>query len=96
MIRRHPAGHDVHSCLACTTKVGNHEICHVPPDFFALDARVSKRFRWGPVRFEEVLEVLNATNQVNVESRIYAHDRRSSVPVTGLPILPVLGLRGEY
>jgi hypothetical protein len=66
------------------------------PDFFALDARVSKRFRWGPVRMELILEVLNATNNTNVESRIYSFDRRSSVPVTGLPILPVLGLRGEY
>lgn len=66
------------------------------PDFFALDARLSKRFRWGPVRFEAILEVLNATNYTNVESRIYSHDRRTSAPVTGLPILPLLGLRGEY
>ena len=26
----HSAGHDVHSCLACTTKVGNHDIYHSP------------------------------------------------------------------
>jgi poly(3-hydroxybutyrate) depolymerase len=32
----HSAGHDVHSCLACTAKVGNHDIYHSPPDFFAL------------------------------------------------------------
>ena len=31
----HSAGHDVHSCLACTTKVGNHDIYHAPPEFFA-------------------------------------------------------------
>jgi len=24
----HSAGHGVHSCLACTTKVGNHDIFH--------------------------------------------------------------------
>ena len=32
----HSAGHDVHTCLACTTQVGNHDIYHSPPDFFAL------------------------------------------------------------
>jgi poly(3-hydroxybutyrate) depolymerase len=32
----HSAGHDVHSCLACTAKVGNHDIYHAPADFFAL------------------------------------------------------------
>lgn len=66
------------------------------PDFFSLDARVAKRFRWGPVALQAVLEVLNATAHTNVESRVYSFDRRSSVPVTGLPILPSLGLRGEY
>lgn len=29
----HSAGHDVHSCLACTTTVGDHDIYHSPPDF---------------------------------------------------------------
>lgn len=66
------------------------------PDYFALDARLAKRFRWGPLDLQVILEVLNATNHANVESRVYAFDRRSSVPVTGLPILPVLGIRGEY
>src|SRR4051794_34413221 len=32
----HSAGHDVHSCLACTAEVGNHDIYHAPQDFFAL------------------------------------------------------------
>lgn len=66
------------------------------PGFFAMDARVAKRFRWGPVALQAVLEVLNVTNYSNVESRVYSFDRRTSVPVTGLPILPSLGLRGEY
>lgn len=44
----HSAGHDVHSCLACTTKVGNHDIYHAPPDFFALylDCRANKGDWW--------------------------------------------------
>jgi len=44
----HSAGHDVHSCLACTTTVGNHDIYHSPPDFFALylDCRANKGDWW--------------------------------------------------
>jgi predicted esterase len=44
----HSAGHDVHSCLACTTKVGNHDIYHAPPDFVALylDCRANKGDWW--------------------------------------------------
>ena len=44
----HSAGHDVHSCLACTAQVGNHDIYHAPPEFFALylDCRANKGDWW--------------------------------------------------
>lgn len=44
----HSAGHDVHSCLACTKQVGNHDIYHAPADFFALylDCRANKGDWW--------------------------------------------------
>jgi poly(3-hydroxybutyrate) depolymerase len=44
----HSAGHDVHSCLACTTKIGNHDIYHSPEDFFALylDCRANRGDWW--------------------------------------------------
>lgn len=44
----HSAGHDVHSCLACTATVGNHDIYRSPPDFFALylDCRANKGDWW--------------------------------------------------
>jgi len=44
----HSAGHDVHSCLACTTTIGNHDIYHSPPDFFALylDCRANRGDWW--------------------------------------------------
>ncbi len=66
------------------------------PDFWQLDVRAAKSWRWGPVEMQAILEVLNATNHANVESRIYAYDRRTSVAVTGLPIVPTLGLRAVY
>ncbi|WP_202947400.1 prolyl oligopeptidase family serine peptidase [Zavarzinella formosa] len=47
----HSAGHDVHSCLACTTKVGNHDIYHAPQDFFALyvDCKANKGDWWWSI-----------------------------------------------
>ncbi|MFP6765842.1 MAG: hypothetical protein VB858_19585 [Planctomycetaceae bacterium] len=52
----HSAGHDVHSCLACTTRVGNHDIYHAPPDFFALylDCRANKGdWWWGSNKYTD-------------------------------------------
>jgi poly(3-hydroxybutyrate) depolymerase len=49
----HSAGHDVHSCLACTTTVGNHDIYHAPADFFALyvDCRANRGdWWWGSIQ----------------------------------------------
>jgi poly(3-hydroxybutyrate) depolymerase len=51
----HSAGHDVHSCLACTTRVGNHDIYHAPPEFFALylDCRANKGdWWWGSEKYK--------------------------------------------
>ena len=51
----HSAGHDVHSCLACTTKVGNHDIYHEPQDFYALylDCRANKGdWWWGSEKYK--------------------------------------------
>jgi poly(3-hydroxybutyrate) depolymerase len=51
----HSAGHDVNSCLACTAKVGNHDIYHAPPDFFALylDCRANKGdWWWGSEKYK--------------------------------------------
>jgi poly(3-hydroxybutyrate) depolymerase len=44
----HSAGHDVHSCLACTSTVGNHDIYRSPDDFFALylDCRANRGDWW--------------------------------------------------
>ncbi len=51
----HSAGHDVHSCLACTSTVGNHDIYHAPPEFFALylDCRANQGdWWWGSEKYK--------------------------------------------
>ena len=51
----HSAGHDVHSCLACAAKVGNHDIYHAPENFFALylDCRANRGdWWWGSEKYK--------------------------------------------
>jgi predicted esterase len=51
----HSAGHDVHSCLACTSTVGNHDIYHSPEGFFALylDCRANQGdWWWGSNKYK--------------------------------------------
>jgi hypothetical protein len=52
----HSAGHDVHSALACTKQVGNHDIYRTPDDFFGLylDCRANKGdWWWGINKYPE-------------------------------------------
>ena len=51
----HSAGHNVHSCLACTATVGNHDIYRSPEDFFALylDCRANHGdWWWGSEKYK--------------------------------------------
>ncbi|MFZ5439463.1 MAG: TonB-dependent receptor domain-containing protein [Myxococcota bacterium] len=66
------------------------------PDFFQLDARLDKRFVFDAWTLVAYLDVQNVTNQQNPEARFYNHDYSQSAFVTGIPILPTVGLRGEW
>ena len=46
----HSAGHDVFSCVNCTSTVGNHDIYRSPDDHYALylDCRPPPAARWCP------------------------------------------------
>lgn len=65
------------------------------PAFHQLDVRIDKRWELGPVALTTYLEVLNAYNAQNEEGVAYSYDYATSEPVTGLPLFPNLGLRGE-
>ena len=62
----HSAGHDVHTCLACTAKVGNHDIYHAPPDFFALylDCKANRGDWWWGINTSPGPEVGPAEKRV--------------------------------
>ena len=66
------------------------------PDFFQLDVRIDKRFVFKDWMFAVYLDVQNVTYQKNVEAVLNSYDYTQEAYLTGLPILPVLGLRAEF
>lgn len=63
--------------------------------FHRLDVRVEKLWTFTDWRLALYLDVQNAYNASNQEGMVYDYRYRESAVLNGLPILPVLGLRGE-
>ncbi|HSQ64827.1 MAG TPA: TonB family protein [Polyangiaceae bacterium] len=64
------------------------------PAFFSMDVRVEKQWRlFKDSTLQVYLDVLNATNNRNVESFTYQYDYQVHATAAGLPILPALGAR---
>jgi TonB family protein len=66
------------------------------PPFYALDLRVSKRFKLGSTVLETYLDVQNVTNHSNPEEIVYNTNYTQKSYITGLPILPVIGARFSW
>ncbi|MDP3278368.1 MAG: TonB-dependent receptor [Deltaproteobacteria bacterium] len=66
------------------------------PYFHQLDLRVDKTwtFSWGSMAF--FVELINSYNAQNQEGVQYNYNYTESQPLTGLPLFPNLGLRGEW
>ncbi len=66
------------------------------PMFHQLDVRVDKTWTYDLWKLTAYLEIINVYYQKNVEQYQYSYDYDKRVPLTLLPILPVLGLKGEF
>jgi hypothetical protein len=66
------------------------------PDFNQLDLRIDKRFVFPLWVLSIYVDVQNVYNRANVEGYATSYDYSRQVPVTGLPILPALGVKGEF
>ena len=67
------------------------------PAFHQLDLRVDKTWIKDLWRFTLYLDVQNAYNNLqNVEFQNYSYNFQQNQPITGLPILPSLGLKAEF
>lgn len=64
--------------------------------FWQLDARLDKKWIFDRWILSAYLDVQNVTNHGNIEAVRYSYDYARSETIEGLPILPILGLKGEF
>lgn len=66
------------------------------PSFYSIDARLAKHFKLGKTDGEMYLDVQNVTNHQNPEEVVYEYNYSRKSYITGLPILPVIGLKWSF
>ena len=66
------------------------------PTFHQLDLRVDKKFVFKSWILGMYLDVTNVYNYRNAEGIRYNYDYTDSEPVRGLPLIPTIGLKGEF
>lgn len=67
------------------------------PPFHQLDIRVDKTWSFDSFKLGAYLDLINAYNRSNPDFMDYNYDKTESRPVSGsLPIVPSLGIRGEF
>ena len=64
--------------------------------FHQLDVRVDKRLVFDNWMFVAYLDVQNIYNSPNVTGYTYNYDSTEKRPRQGLPLIPVLGVKGEF
>jgi hypothetical protein len=64
--------------------------------FFQWDARVDKKWVYDTWILWVYLDVQNLTNTKNAESIRYSYDYSSKATITGLPLFPTIGVKGEF
>ena len=64
--------------------------------FFSLDVRYDKTFVFDRWKLTTYLDIQNVTNNGNVEIMTYNEDYSEERPITGLPVFPALGIKGEW
>ncbi len=64
--------------------------------FHQLDLRVDKRWQYKTWRFSTYLDVQNVYNNAAVEGLSYNYNYSRQSYQTGIPIIPSLGMRGEF
>jgi outer membrane receptor protein involved in Fe transport len=64
--------------------------------FNQLDLRIERSFTFDAWRLGIYLDVQNVLNSENPEATLYDYRYQQSDPLRGLPILPFLGLRGQF
>jgi TonB family protein len=64
--------------------------------FMQLDARAQYTWTWDAWQLALYLDVQNVTNRSNPEFHVYDYRFRDQGTISGLPILPTLGVKGKF
>ncbi|MCG8424530.1 MAG: TonB-dependent receptor [Proteobacteria bacterium] len=64
--------------------------------FHQLDVRIDKRWVFDTWRLSAYLDIQNVYNQKNPAGYIYKYDYTEREVISGLPIFPALGIRGDF
>jgi hypothetical protein len=64
--------------------------------FHQLDVRIDKRWVFEKWMLNAYLDIQNVYNRANADGVRYNYDFSESEAEQALPIIPVLGLRGEF
>ncbi len=66
------------------------------PIFHQLDLRVDKSWVFDYWKLTAYLSLINSYNRTNTEGFQYSFDYSQRTPIQGLPVFPILGVRGEF
>ena len=58
--------------------------------------RIQKDFLFQSWTLSIYLDVQNVTNTRNVEARVFDYRFRQALNVPGIPVLPLLGVKGSF
>jgi len=64
--------------------------------FFQLDLRVDRKWIYDTWILSAYLDIQNVTSNKNVESISYNFDYSEELETSGLPIIPIFGVKGEF
>jgi len=66
------------------------------PDFNQLDVRLDRSWLFDNFTLSVYADVQNVYNAQNIETYFNDYRCREEVPVPGIPVLPVLGVKGTF
>jgi hypothetical protein len=66
------------------------------PTFSQLDGQIEHKWTFKAWEFSAYLDVQNVYNATNPEFTVYDYRCRGSMPIRGIPFLPILGIRGMF
>ena len=58
--------------------------------------RIERKWIFNAWQLATYADIWNVTNNVNPEATIYDYRCRDSAPIRGVPLFPILGIRGLF